>query len=198
MLLSLNCLDCEDDGSCGFMSLKLDVRRKFGFLWFPISIAPPPLNPANPLLSTISTQSAVRSRHLELPPFLWGDTWGAKTNSTLGLDLSGVTLEVCGGCSEDGDAIRKLLWVLSTWGPSWGVEWMNPVGVGIGEAVGEADVSTKVSWTGLDETWYSCVASFNPFFFISFNCCWANRYLENSEEVILHMEIRKIGCKTVF
>lgn len=48
---------------------------------------------------------------------------------------------------------------------------MSPVGVGMGELVGEADISNKVSFTGLEETLYVCVASFKPFFFISFSCC---------------------------
>lgn len=60
---------------------------------------------------------------------------------------------------------------LTSWElPGWAV-WTSPVGVGTGETVGEADISNKVSFTGLEETWYICVASFKPLFFISFSCC---------------------------
>lgn len=178
MLLSLN---CAEDRGWDLVSLKLEVLRKFGFLWkeFPIPKSPPPrLRPGNPLLSTISTQSAVRSRHFELPPLAWAVLGGPKTRSTLGLSLSGVTLEACVGGSEKGAAIRKWSWLVSSCCSTGNAEWTYSVGVGTGELVGETDDSKRVSWTGLEETWYSCVASLNPFFFISFNCCWANRYLQ--------------------
>lgn len=173
MLLSLNCPEVR---SCGLVSLKLDVRRKYGFFWEELPIpASLPLRPADRLLSTISTQSAVRSCHFEFPPLACAEVAGPKARSTLGLSLFGAT--VGGWGSENGAAIQKWFCLLSSRMSNGMAEWTYPTGEGPEELAGEMDDSTRVSWTGLDETWYSCVASFNPFFFISFNCCCAKRYL---------------------
>lgn len=170
MLLSRN---CPEERSCGLVSLKLEVRRKYGFLWYePLVPGSPPLGPINPLLSTISTQSAVRLYRLVLSQL----PLGPEGNSGLGFSLSCLTLEVWPVCSRKGTVIWRWLGLASWELKGWAV-WMSPVGVGMGELVGEADISNKVSFTGLEETWYVCVASFKPFFFISFSCCWASLYL---------------------
>lgn len=172
MLLSRNCLE---EGSCGLVSLKLEVRRKYGFLWYEPLIAgspPPPLGPINPLLSTISTQSAVRLCRLALSRL----PLGPEGNSGLGFSLSCLALKLWPVGSGKGAVIWKWLGLASWELIGWAV-WMSPVGVGMGELDGEADISNKVSFTGLEETWYVCVASFKPFFFISFSCCWASLYL---------------------
>lgn len=171
MLLSRN---CPEESSCGLVSLKLEVRRIYGFLWYDPLVAgsPPPLGPINPLLSTISTQSAVRLCRLVLSRL----PLGPEGNSSLGFSRSCLALEVWPVGSGNGAVIWKWLGSASWELKGWAV-WMSPVDVGMGELVGEADISNKVSFTGLEETWYVCVASFKPFFFISFSCCWASLYL---------------------